>query len=108
MVDNSSNCLKLFLNDRQRDFIRTESGWSDVSKCHVLTDGEISNRDGLVPDAVRVSDSDVAELFAESNVRTEQLQRIESLLREWIEIRKARSRRANQKQRLSLQKKEVV
>lgn len=66
MVAYSTNYYKIFENGCQRDFIRTEKGFSEITGCRILTDNEIANRDGLVPDAVRISDSYIAELVAQN------------------------------------------
>ena len=94
--------------NKQYDIIRTCTGrLYDITNCSILTDGHIDTNDGLVPDAIPISAQEVADLVAESEARTQQLERVETLLKEWIEIRKARSRRA--KQRLQqLHKQEVI
>ena len=94
------------VDNKSRVFIRTESRFFDITGCkQVLADGHIDDNDGLIPDAIQVSAQEVADLVAESRARAEQLQRVESLVREWIELRQSRSRKA--KRRLQLQKKEV-
>ena len=99
-----------FIKDGNKNshFIRTCTGkLYDITGCSILTDGRIDENDGLVPSAILLSNEEVADLVAESEARTQQLEIVETLLKEWIEIRKARSRRA--KQRLQqLQKQEVV
>lgn len=90
-------------------FVRNYSNnkkWFNIAKCEVNTDGHIDENDGLIPHAIPVHAEEVAALLAESEARALQLERIESLLEEWIELRRSRSRRA--KQRLRLQKQEVV
>jgi hypothetical protein len=90
-------------------FVRRWSGkgFFNIAKCEVLTDGKILDRDGVVPDAVLFSNEEVAELVIESEERTKCLENIESLLEEWINLRRSRSRKANHRPN-QLQKKEVV
>jgi hypothetical protein len=97
-----------FATDRRSGVvIRTESRYFDITACpDPFHDGHIDGNDGVVPDAIEVPGHEVADLVAASHVRAQQLERIESLLIEWIEIRRAKSRRA--KNRLSLQKREVA
>jgi hypothetical protein len=45
---------------------RTESRFFDITNCRVLTDGVISDGDGLVPEARPVSNEFVAEIVAKS------------------------------------------
>lgn len=59
MVAYSTNYYKFFVDGCQRDFVRTERHWYDVTRCYPLTDGSLR-------DAVKVSDLDVAELVAKS------------------------------------------
>lgn len=47
--------------------IRTDTGrWFDIKGCHVLTDGQIPDLDGLILGAKRVSREFVAEKVAKS------------------------------------------
>ena len=48
-------------------FIRKCTGrWSDIKGCHLLTDGEILKRDGLIPNARPISNGFVAKKVAKS------------------------------------------
>jgi hypothetical protein len=90
------------LENKSSQVVRTESRFFDITDCNILTDGHIDDNDGLIPNAIEVTSQEVADLVAQSEARSEQLESVESLLKEWIEIRRARLRRA--KNRLLLQK----
>lgn len=82
-------------------------GFYNIARREVLTDGKIPNRDGLIPDAIFFTNEEVADLLTESEERTRRLENIDSLLGEWLGLRRSRSRRT--KQRLhQLQRKEVA
>jgi hypothetical protein len=89
-------------------FVRNWSrkGFFEIAKCEINTDGHIDDNDGLVPGAVLYTNEEVADLITESEERARRLENIESLLEEWINIRRSRSRKAKQKPR-QLQKQEV-
>ena len=62
-----SDYYRVKRNDKVFHLIRTESGrWFDISNCQALTDAEIPNRDGLIPNAQLVPAEVVAELVAKS------------------------------------------
>jgi len=88
-------------------FIRTENTWWDATECNPLTDGHVDENDGFLVNAKRISNEFVADLVAESEERAQRLESIESLLEEWISLRRSRSRRAT-KHRLALQRKEAI
>lgn len=103
----SVSYFKISLPHKVFWYVRTDSGkFFDITGCEPLTNGRIDECDGLLLSAKEVSPQFVADLVAEAERRNGQLQTVETLLREWIKIRRARVRRA--KQRLSIQKKEVV
>jgi hypothetical protein len=87
-------------------FVRSGKGFFNIAKCEVLTDGHVDEDDGLVPNAILFSNEEVADLLTESEERARRLESIESLLEEWINLRRGRSRKA--KHRLRLQKQEVA
>ena len=93
------------VNHESHFFIRTESRFYEIADCRVLTDGEVPDHDGLLPNAKRVSDEKVAELVAKEQERQ---QHLESgiLLRERFPLRQAWSRKAG-RSNLRLKKKEV-
>lgn len=82
-------------------------GFFEIARREIPTDGRIPNRDGVILDAVLWSDEEVADLLTEIEERERRLKNIESLLEEWLGLRRSKSRRT--KQRLHrLQKKEVA
>ena len=92
-------------------FVRSlgkRTGFFNISKYEVLAKDSNTPKGyaGIIPDAAWFSDEEVADLVAEEEARNQRLQRIETLLKEWIDIRRSRSKSA--KERLSLQKKEVI
>jgi hypothetical protein len=102
-----SNYFKVNLKNKHLEIIRTEKRFFDISDCQVQTNGGIGGNDGLVSDAVEVSAQEVADLVTESEERARRLESVESLLEQWINNRRALSRKAT-KYRLQLQKHEVV
>jgi hypothetical protein len=96
------------VDNKSHVFIRTEKHWFDIYACSVLTDGSrIGCNDGLIPNAVKVSEEEVAELVAaQEKEYNKRLARVEASLRKWIAFRQAWSRKGEKK--LSLQKREVV
>jgi hypothetical protein len=82
-------------------------GFFEIARCEVLADGNVPNRDGVLPNAILWSNEEVADLLTEIESRERRLESIESLLKEWLGLRRARSRRAKQKPK-QLQKKEVA
>lgn len=103
----SSDYYSIKHKDKSFGFIRTDSGrWFDIRDRPILTDGKIPNRDGVVHDAVRFTNEEVAEYVAESEERHRLVESVETLLQERIDVRRARLRYA--KQRLSLPKKEIA
>lgn len=96
------------IDNKIHAFIRTENRFFDITAaCQPLANGHIDDN-GLIVDAIEVSAQEVADLVAGSQARGERLQKIESLLREWIEVRRARLGRAKQKQRFRLRRREVA
>lgn len=87
-------------------FVRSRKGFFNIAKCEVLTDGHIDENDGLVPKAILFTNEEVADLLAESEERARRLERIESLLEEWVNLRRGELRKA--KHRLALQRKEAI
>lgn len=94
-----------FPDNKTHLVVRTESRFFDITDCPINHDGHIDDNDGLIPDAIEIPTQTVADLYAQEIERSERLGRIETLLTQWLEIRRARSRRA--KERLKLQKQEV-
>lgn len=78
----------LFIKDGNKNshFIRTCTGrLYDITNCRnsILTDGHIDENDGLIPNAIRISDSYVVELMAKSESRAKRkASRIRKLQRE--------------------------
>lgn len=122
------NCLRFNLPNKDLQINKTERGfsltdnvgnsylfvwtwyrWFNIAKCEVNTDGHIDDNDGLVPDAIPFHPEEVAYLLSEADERAQQLERVESLLEEWISLRRSKSRRVKQGGRLQrLQNKEVA
>lgn len=92
------------VNNKPHVFIRTESRFFDITDCSVLTNGHIDENDGLVPNAMKMSDVEVADLLAEAEEYNERLASAEAALRECISFRQALSRKAKQGSKRSLQK----
>lgn len=85
----------------------TGKRWFNTARCEVNTDGQhIDDNDGLVPNAIPVHPEEVAYLIAEAEARARQLEKVESLLEQWINLRRSKSRKARQRPR-QLQKQEV-
>ena len=80
--------------------------WFNITKREVFTDGNVPDRDGLIPDAVPVHPEEVAYVVAQAEVHQERLARAESALREWINFRNAWAMKG--KRKLAIQKQEVV
>lgn len=100
-----TNIFYARVDNKSHVFIRIESGFYDITDCHVLNDGEVPGRDGLLPDAQRVSDEEVTELVAQHEKHNDRLASSEVGLRKWIDLRRSRTRRGNS--RFRLQRKEV-
>ena len=74
-----------------------------------MTDGRVPDGYGIIPDAVPFHPEEVAYLVAEAEERDGSLEGIESLLEQWIDIRRFRSRKAKSKHgKVSLQKQGVA
>lgn len=82
--------------------------WFNIAKCEVNTDGHVDENDGLISDAIRVHAEEVAYLLAESEAREEQLRKVESLSKELIGLRRARSRKAKHRPHQLQRKKEAI
>lgn len=94
-----------FPDNKTHLVVRTESRFFDITDRPINHDGHIDDNNGLIPDAVEIPTQTVADLYAEEIVRNERLGKIETLLMQWLDIRRARLRRA--KESLKLQKQEV-
>ena len=70
--------------NKELHFIRACTGiFYDITNCSILTDGHIDGNDGLVPDAIPVSDYYVADLVAKSKAKANRrASRIRKLQRE--------------------------
>lgn len=81
--------------------------WANIAKNEVNTDGHIDDNDGLVPNAVPFHAEEVAYLVAQAEEYNRRVASAEASLRDYVEFRRAWSRKPNKKGKLLLQKKEV-
>lgn len=88
-------------------FVRSGKGFFNIAKCEVNTDGHIDDNDGLVPNAIPVHAEEVAYLVAQTEEYNRRLVSAEASLRDYVEFRRAWSRKPDKKGKLQLQKKEV-
>jgi hypothetical protein len=95
------------VDNKPHVFIRIEKHWFDIYGRSVRADGSrIDSNEGLIRNAVKVSEEEVAELVGQAEEYQERLARAEAALRQWVDFRRSRSRKG--KRKLSLQKKVVA
>jgi hypothetical protein len=92
-----------------RSFNRNRKGFFNIAKCEILAKDKSIPKGyaGIIPDAAWFSDEQVAELVGQQKERTERLERVESLLWEYIDFRQSCLRKPSKKGKLRLQKTEV-
>lgn len=100
--------IKFFLARSLIRSLRPKKGFFDISECKIPTDNEIPGFDGVLINAKWYSNEEIADLLTElEEYDDKRLESVELSLREWIDIRRSRSRKARGKPK-QFQKQEIV